>query len=125
MPVFEILSADIQRVASKAPAQYKPHVQDTETRLTILFNQLNEDTVRPETVAGLTDIAKALQGRQYEQAQGLFTELMKATANEGSAYMVSSSPWDLNSMAPLTDSATIGRYKAIDCNEQSDAVMKR
>ncbi len=77
-------------MASRAPAQYKPHVQDTEKRLALLFDQLNEDTLKPDAVSGLTEIAKALQGRQYEQAQGLFTELMKSTANEGSAYMVSS-----------------------------------
>lgn len=88
-PLYEIFNADIQRVASRAPAQYKPHVQDTEKRLSLLFDQLNEDALKPETLAGLSEVAQALQGRQYEQAQALFTDLMKSTNNEGSAYMVS------------------------------------
>jgi hypothetical protein len=49
--MYEILDAEMQRVKAKAPANYKQHVVDTEKRLNILFDHLNnEDLLKPDTI---------------------------------------------------------------------------
>lgn len=91
-PIFEILSADLQRVKARAPAQYKAHVVDTEKRLSILFDHLNnEDTVKPGTVQEMVEISQHVQSRNYDTAMAMFTELMKNKNDEGSNWMVSGS----------------------------------
>ncbi|KAF2273350.1 uncharacterized protein EI97DRAFT_436212 [Westerdykella ornata] len=88
-PIFEILNADMQRVKARAPAQYKQHVADTEKRLNILFDHLNnEDLLKPDTVEEMKELAYFLQGRDYDQATALFTDLMTNKTEEGSNWMV-------------------------------------
>ncbi|KAF2762123.1 hypothetical protein EJ05DRAFT_197826 [Pseudovirgaria hyperparasitica] len=88
-PIFEILSGDMQRVKSKAPASFKPQVLDTEKRLNILFDHLNnEDVVKPGTVQQMGELAQALQGRNYEQATAIITDIIKVKNDEGSNWMV-------------------------------------
>lgn len=88
-PIFEILSADMQRVKAKAPAQYKQHVVDTEKRLNILFDHLNnEDLLKPDTIQEMNELAQHLQGKNYEAAIALFTDLMTNKTDEGSNWMV-------------------------------------
>lgn len=89
-PIYEILSAEIARVKAKAPPAYKPHVLDTEKRLAILFDHLNnEDLIKPDTVQELVALARAISGKQYEQAQAMFMDLMTRKNDEGSNWMVS------------------------------------
>jgi protein transport protein SEC31 len=66
-------------------------VLDTEKRLNILFDHLNnEDLLKPDTVREMGDLAAAMQERQFEQAQGLFQDIMTTKVDEGSNWMVSS-----------------------------------
>lgn len=89
-PIFEILNADMQRVKAKAPANFKAHVADTEKRLNILFDHLNnEDLLKPDTVQAMNELAGHIQARQYDQAIALFTDLMTNKNDEGSNWMVS------------------------------------
>ncbi|KAJ4297707.1 protein transport protein S31 [Kalmusia sp. IMI 367209] len=88
-PIFEILSADMQRVKAKAPAQYKTHVADTEKRLNILFDHLNnEDLLKSDTIQSMNELAGHIQARQYDQAIALFTDLMTNKTEEGSNWMI-------------------------------------
>jgi protein transport protein SEC31 len=49
--MVELLSLDMQRVASKAPPTFAPQVKYTQKRLGLLFDHLNNgELVRPETV---------------------------------------------------------------------------
>lgn len=80
----------MQRVKARAPAQYKQHVLDTEKRLNILFDHLNnEDLLKPDTIKELNDLAQFLQAKNYEEATTLFTDLMTNKTDEGSNWMVS------------------------------------
>lgn len=81
----------MQRVKSKAPAQYKQHVNDTEKRLNILFDHLNNDDVKPDTVQQLDDLANNIQARQYDQAGVIFSDIMTNKTDEGSDWIVSNS----------------------------------
>lgn len=81
----------MQRVKAKAPAQYKQHVADTEKRLNILFDHLNnEDLLKPDTIQLMNELASNIQGRQYDQALAIFSDLMTNKNDEGSNWLVSS-----------------------------------
>ncbi|KAH8730519.1 hypothetical protein GQ44DRAFT_700443 [Phaeosphaeriaceae sp. PMI808] len=88
-PIYEILEADMQRVKAKAPAQYKQHVADTEKRLNILFDHLNnEDLLKPDTIQQMNELASNLQARQYDEAVAIFSDLMTNKNDEGSNWLV-------------------------------------
>lgn len=66
-----------------------PQVIDTEKRLNILFDHLNnEDLLKPDTVQEMVELSQHLQGKNYDAAQTLFTGLMKNKNDEGSNWMV-------------------------------------
>ncbi|THV88522.1 hypothetical protein D6D27_07216 [Aureobasidium pullulans] len=90
MPVYEILSSDMARVKSRAPASFAAQVNDTEKRLNILFDHLNNETlIKPDTIAQLADIAQALQARDFDRAGSILTEVMKIKLeSEGAHWMV-------------------------------------
>ncbi|KAL1628957.1 protein transport protein S31 [Diplodia seriata] len=65
-------------------------VLDTEKRLNILFDHLNnEDLLKPDTVQEMVELSQHLNNRSYDDAQTLFTGLMKNKNDEGSNWMVS------------------------------------
>lgn len=80
----------MQRVKAKAPEKFKAHVIDTEKRLNILFDHLNNDDVRPDTVQQLNELANNIQARQYDQAGVIFSDIMTNKTDEGSDWIVSS-----------------------------------
>jgi protein transport protein SEC31 len=80
----------MKRVKAKAPPQFKPQVLDTEKRLNILFDHLNnEDLLKPETVTVVKELAEALSSGRYDEAGTLCTEILTNKAEEGSNWMVS------------------------------------
>ncbi|KAL6717459.1 protein transport protein S31 [Lecanora helva] len=88
-PVYDILNADMQRVKAKAPSSFKAQVNDTEKRLNILFDHLNnEDLLKPDTVQNMAELAQAIQARDYEQAQGIHVEIMTNKTDECGNWMV-------------------------------------
>lgn len=88
-PIYEILNSDMQRVKARAPAQYRQHIVDTEKRLNILFDHLNnEELLKPDTIQEMNDLARHLQARNYDEAIALFTDLMTNKTDEGSNWMV-------------------------------------
>ncbi|KAF2658388.1 hypothetical protein K491DRAFT_776374 [Lophiostoma macrostomum CBS 122681] len=87
-PIYDILNADMQRVKARAPAQYRQHVIDTERRLNILFDHLNnEDLLKPDTIQEMNELAGHLQAKNYEEAMALFTDIMTNKTDEGSNWM--------------------------------------
>jgi protein transport protein SEC31 len=88
-PIFDILNADMQRVKAKAPAQYKAHIADTEKRLNILFDHLNnEDLLKPDTIQEMNNLASHMQSKQFDEAIRIFSDLMTNKTDEGSNWMV-------------------------------------
>ncbi|RCI16294.1 hypothetical protein L249_2391 [Ophiocordyceps polyrhachis-furcata BCC 54312] len=87
--MVEVLSQDMQRVASKAPATFAPQVKDTEKRLNLLFDHLNnEELVQPATVEQLSQLATAIQSRDYATAQKLQVEIQRDKTDECGNWMV-------------------------------------
>lgn len=79
------------RVKSRAPASFAPQVNDTEKRLNILFDHLNnENLLKPDTVQEMLVIAQAVQARDLDRAGAVLTEMMKVKLeSEGANWMVS------------------------------------
>ncbi|RYP59267.1 hypothetical protein DL769_008622 [Monosporascus sp. CRB-8-3] len=88
-PLVDILSRDMQRVASKAPASFAPQVKDTQKRLGLLFDHLNnEELVKPDTIEQLTELANALEAKNYPEAQRLQVEIQRDKTEECGNWMV-------------------------------------
>jgi len=81
------------RVKSRAPASFAAQVNDTEKRLNILFDHLNNETlIQPDTIEQLVQLSQAVQSRDLDQAAAVSTEMMKTKLeSEGGNWMVSSS----------------------------------
>jgi len=89
MAIYEILNQDMQRVKARAPAQYKQHIVDTEKRLNILFDHLNnEELLKPDTIQEMNELEQHMFARNYDEAMALFTDLMTNKTDEGSNWMV-------------------------------------
>ena len=80
----------MQRVKARAPQSFKAQVNDTEKRLNILFDHLNnEDLLKEQTVQDMVQLAQAIQSREYEQAQAIHVDIMTNRTEECGNWMVS------------------------------------
>ncbi|KAF7540397.1 hypothetical protein G7Z17_g12204 [Cylindrodendrum hubeiense] len=87
--LVDVLSQDMHRVASKAPATFAPQVKDTQKRLNLLFDHLNnEELVQPGTIEQLTQLALALQSKNYDVAHRLQVEIQRDKTEECGNWMV-------------------------------------
>ncbi|KAH8678023.1 hypothetical protein BX600DRAFT_376332 [Xylariales sp. PMI_506] len=87
--LVDILNRDMQRVAAKAPASFAPQVKDTQKRLGLLFDHLNnEELVKPDTIEQLTHLAAALEAKNYPDAQRLQVEIQRDKTEECGNWMV-------------------------------------
>lgn len=87
-PIYDIMQPEMQRIKGRAPANFKPQVDDTEKRLNLLFDGLNNEAIPAHAIVQLKELANSMQARNFEQAQGIHTELMKELEGSG-AWMVS------------------------------------
>ncbi|OTB05397.1 hypothetical protein M426DRAFT_319932 [Hypoxylon sp. CI-4A] len=87
--LVDILSRDMQRVAGKAPTTFAAQVKDTQKRLGLLFDHLNnEELIKPDTIEQLTELAHALEGKNYPEAQRLQVEIQRDKTEECGQWMV-------------------------------------
>lgn len=81
----------MQRVASKAPPSFARQVEDTQKRLNILFDHLNnEELIKPDTIQSLGEIAEALQSKNFELASRLQIDIQTQKTDECGTWMVCS-----------------------------------
>jgi protein transport protein SEC31 len=79
----------MQRVAAKAPATFAPQVKDTQKRLNLLFDHLNnEELVQPATIEQLVGLAQAIESKDYATAQKLQVEIQRDKTDECGNWMV-------------------------------------
>ncbi|PBP21294.1 WD domain-containing protein [Diplocarpon rosae] len=87
--IFEVFSNDMNRVASKAPASFAAQVKDTQKRLNILFDHLNnEELIKPDTIQRLSELAEALQAKNYDVAARLQVDIQREKTDECGNWMV-------------------------------------
>ncbi|KAI9844366.1 MAG: protein transport protein S31 [Thelocarpon superellum] len=87
--IYEILQADMQRVSAKAPASFKAQVQNTEKRLNMLFDHLNnEELLKPDTVESMDELAQSLRNRDYDTAQAIHLDILTNKLDQCGQWMV-------------------------------------
>ncbi|KKY37256.1 putative snare sec31 [Diaporthe ampelina] len=87
--MVDTLSRDMQRVASKAPQNFAPQVKDTQKRLNLLFDHLNnEELVKPDTIAQLSQLANALESKNYGEAHQIQVSIHENKTEECGNWMV-------------------------------------
>ncbi|KAG0646258.1 transport SEC31 [Hyphodiscus hymeniophilus] len=87
--MVEIFSADMQRVAGKAPPSFANQVKDTQKRLNILFDHLNnEELLKPDTIQRLGELADALQSKNYDVAERMRVAIQTEKTDECGNWMV-------------------------------------
>lgn len=110
MPIYQILHEDMQRVKAKAPASFKTQVTDTEKRINILFDHLNnEDLLQPNTVQDMVELAQAIRSKNFEQAQIIHLDLFQNRTDQCGNWMVST----LMELMNVTDLLQIGVKRLI------------
>ncbi|CCX13539.1 hypothetical protein FPQ18DRAFT_314218 [Pyronema domesticum] len=88
MPIYELLSADMERVKSKAPAALARQVSDTEKRLGILFDHINnEELLTPSTLEDMLILARAVAARDFNTAQSIQVNLTTNKTTECAQWM--------------------------------------
>ena len=113
--MVDIFSNDMQRVTSKAPPSFAAQVKDTQKRLNILFDHLNnEELVKPDTIQSLTELAEALQSKNYDIASKLQVDIQREKTDECGNWMVR-----LLISIPLscTDSSQVGVKRLISMSK--------
>lgn len=87
--MVEIFSSDMQRVATKAPANYLAQVKDTQKRLNLLYDHLNNgELLQPDTIQKLGELAQALQAKQYDVATKMQVDIQREKTEECGMWMV-------------------------------------
>ena len=80
----------MQRVAGKAPPSFAKQVEDTQKRLNILFDHLNnEELLKPDTIQRLGELADALQSKNYDAAERMRVAIQTEKTDECGNWMVS------------------------------------
>lgn len=88
--MVDIFSSDMQRVAGKAPPSFAAQVKDTQKRLNILFDHLNnEELVKPDTIQRLSELAEALNSKNYDAAEKMRVSIQTEKTDECGNWMVS------------------------------------
>ncbi|KAI9793017.1 MAG: protein transport protein S31 [Piccolia ochrophora] len=87
--IYDVFNAEMQRIKPRAPASFKPQVLDTEKRLNILFDHLNnESLLKPDAVVSMVQLAQALHGGDYETAQSIQMDLHTNKVEQCGQWMV-------------------------------------
>lgn len=122
--LVEILERDMQRVASKAPASFAQQVKDTQKRLGLLFDHLNNsELVKEDTIGQLSQLGEALESKNYDVAQRLQVEIQRDKTDECGNWMVSCP--SLMVVIALLTWKTIGRNQTPCRHEQGHSLRHR
>ncbi|KAI5852668.1 hypothetical protein DFP73DRAFT_533578 [Morchella snyderi] len=88
VPIYELLTADLERVKQRAPPAFAKQVKDTEKRLNILFDHINnEELLSPEALESMLSLSRALFGRDYTTAHSIQVDLVTNRTAECNVWM--------------------------------------
>jgi protein transport protein SEC31 len=83
----------MRHVSTNAPGgpngKFKKHLEDTDHRLAILFDHLNnEELLTPDTIQEMNELAGFLQNKQFDEAMATCTDLITNKTDQGTDWMV-------------------------------------
>ncbi|BFZ64453.1 protein transport protein S31 [Saitoella coloradoensis] len=89
-PIFDILDAEMQKIKAQAPPQFKRPVQDTEKRLNIFFDLVNNDdeSLSKELLGEMLKLAQHVSRREWNEAAAIQLELLTNRTQECGVWMV-------------------------------------
>ena len=89
--LVDILTRDMQRVAARAPPNFAPQVKDTQKRLGLLFDHLNNgELLKPDTIEKLSELAAAIESKSYDAASSIQVNIQTTKTEECGNWMVCS-----------------------------------
>ena len=91
MPIYETLSPKIQYLEPRAPDRFKKQAKKSLDSLNEVFDRLNNESFKPETVQKLLALAQAIESRQYDTATRIHGDLLVNNTDECSSWQVSNS----------------------------------
>ncbi|KAF2718460.1 hypothetical protein K431DRAFT_274712 [Polychaeton citri CBS 116435] len=74
-PIPDILAPAVDRLKAAAPQKFKLQVDDTEKRLNILLDALNNSEIPDELVGELVELSRSIERKEWDEAQRLFGTL--------------------------------------------------
>lgn len=90
--VYEALSnefARVKQVNPNATGTVKKVIEDTERRLNILYDDLNNDNIPNNSVDRLGQIAQAIESRDASSAMHMHTDLLTSATTDVAHWAVS------------------------------------
>jgi protein transport protein SEC31 len=88
LPIYEILNPKIQFLEPRAPEKFKKQTQRSANSLNEIFDRLNNETFKPETVQKLVGLAQAVEARTYDVALKFHQDLLVNNSDEFSSLQV-------------------------------------
>lgn len=89
LPIYKILSEEVEAVAPLIPSSYSRQLSDAKKRLEILFDHLNnEDLLSDETITDMVALAQALQTRDYDTAAEIQLSIFTGRSEQCGQWMV-------------------------------------
>jgi len=68
--------------------KFKKHLEDTDHRLAILFDHLNnEELLTPDTIQEMNELADFVQNKQFDEAMATCTDLITNKTDQGTDWM--------------------------------------
>ncbi|KAJ5093702.1 Protein transport protein (SEC31) [Penicillium angulare] len=76
LPIYEILNPKIQFLEPRAPEKFKKQTQRSANSLNEIFDRINNESFKPDTVSKLVNLAQAVEARRYDVATKIHSDLL-------------------------------------------------
>ncbi|CAG8490660.1 13439_t:CDS:10 [Cetraspora pellucida] len=87
-PIFIILSNELLRARQHSPNTQKKLLDDTEKRLNVLFDALNNEEISPSVIESLLTLVRDLESRNFPNAINIQVQLMTTKMEECGKWIV-------------------------------------
>ncbi|BGP12140.1 hypothetical protein JCM10213_004705 [Rhodosporidiobolus nylandii] len=85
-PIFETLTGELNRLRQVTPPQQAKIVTDTEKRLNVLFDMLNNETISENTAKNVGEVCQAIAARNQNAALEAHLRMLTAAPTEAAPF---------------------------------------
>ncbi|KAG7857150.1 hypothetical protein KL919_003787 [Ogataea angusta] len=88
-PIYQVLTSELEKLKTKIPDKFSKHLADSEKRINILFDHLNnEDLLSQQTIQELVSLCEAMAKSDYATAAALQNQIALEHVGECGDWMV-------------------------------------
>ncbi|KAG7694870.1 hypothetical protein KL951_004047 [Ogataea haglerorum] len=88
-PIYQVLTSELDKLKTKIPEKFSKHLADSEKRINILFDHLNnEDLLSQQTIQELVSLCEAMTKSDYATAAALQNQIAVEHVGECGDWMV-------------------------------------